>query len=424
MAVISMKHFLEAGVHFGHQTKRWNPKMAPYIYGVKSGIHIIDLRQSLRKLQEAYQYVKEASTQGKPILFVGTKQPIQKIIFEEALRCESPYINFRWLGGFLTNFSTVKQSIGRLQSYEEMAGEDRIYEGILKKEALQIERKREKLDRSLGGVRTLKDVPGMIFIVDCKREHLAVREAQKLGIPIVGVADTNCDPTGIDYVIPGNDDSPRAVKLFANVIATAVLEGKAVRAATAAASKAEEPAPRDDVKAAEGEKEEKKPATRKRVKKAPAGDMKKEPAAAAQKDAGESDSDAKPTEAVKAKAAKKPSAKEKTAEKNVKKPSAKTKTDDEAPKKPSAKTRAKVNATAESKGTKAKKTETSAPQEKFAKEEKPAAETGVSGKKTVKAKTEKTKTKSAAASGKKSKKQESAADDSTATEEKAESNSD
>ena len=240
MAVISMKHFLEAGVHFGHQTKRWNPKMAPYIYGVKSGIHIIDLRQTLRKLQEAYQFVKEASADGKNMLFVGTKQSLQRIVLEEAQRCESPYINFRWLGGFLTNFSTVKQSIGRLQYFEEIAGEEKSYEGILKKEALQIERKREKLERSLGGVRSLKDLPGLIFIIDCKREHLAVREAKKLGIPIVGVADTNCDPSGIDYVIPGNDDSPKAVQLYANVISTAILEGSKARQTALQEIKAED----------------------------------------------------------------------------------------------------------------------------------------------------------------------------------------
>ena len=203
--------------------------MAPYIYGVKSGIHIIDLRQTLRKLQEAYQFVKEASADGKNMLFVGTKQSLQRVVLEEAQRCESPFINFRWLGGFLTNFSTVKQSIGRLQYFEEIAGEEKSYEGILKKEALQIERKREKLERSLGGVRAMKDLPGLIFIIDCKREHLAVREATKLGIPIVGVADTNCDPSGIDYVIPGNDDSPKAVHLYANVISNAILEGSKSR---------------------------------------------------------------------------------------------------------------------------------------------------------------------------------------------------
>ena len=196
-----MKHFLEAGVHFGHQTKRWNPKMAP-ILRCQEGIHIIDLRQTLRKLQEAYQY-KAGQQRRKIDVICWYRQSIQRIVLDEAIRCDSPYINFRWLGGFLTNFSTVKQSIGRLQSFEEIAGEDGAYEGILKKEALQIERKRQKLERSLGGVRTMRDVPGMIFIIDCKREHLAVREAQKLGIPIVGIADTNCDPSGIDHVIPG-----------------------------------------------------------------------------------------------------------------------------------------------------------------------------------------------------------------------------
>ncbi len=262
MAVISMKHFLEAGVHFGHQTKRWNPKMAPYIYGVKSGIHIIDLRQTLRKLQEAYQFVKEASADGKNMLFVGTKQSLQRIVLEEAQRCESPYINFRWLGGFLTNFSTVKQSIGRLQYFEEIAGEEKSYEGILKKEALQIERKREKLERSLGGVRAMKDLPGLIFIIDCKREHLAVREAKKLGIPIVGVADTNCDPSGIDYVIPGNDDSPKAVQLYANVISTAILEGSKARQTALQKIKAEEKTvSEEEVKTAEKSKMSKKKET-------------------------------------------------------------------------------------------------------------------------------------------------------------------
>ena len=259
MAVVSMKHFLEAGVHFGHQTKRWNPKMAPYIYGVKSGIHIIDLRQTLRKLQEAYQYVKQASSEGKSMLFVGTKQSIQRIVLEEANRCDSAYINFRWLGGFLTNFSTVKQSIGRLQSFEEIAGEEGAYEGILKKEALQIERKRQKLDRSLGGVRTMRDVPGVIFIIDCKREHLAVREAQKLGIPIVGIADTNCDPSGIDYVIPGNDDSPKAVQLYANVIATAVIEGRAAREKAINEGKATEKKETSTLKSEDADPKSKKP---------------------------------------------------------------------------------------------------------------------------------------------------------------------
>ena len=229
MAVISMRQFLEAGVHFGHQTKRWHPKMSPYIYGVKNGVHVIDLRQTLIKLKEAYEYVKASAEEGRVPLFVGTKIQIQGIVKEEADRCGSPYINFRWLGGLLTNFGTVKQSIARMKSFEEIAGENGDYEGIIKKEALMMERKRVKLTRSLGGVRNMKSIPSMLFITDCHREQLALKEAQKLGIPVVGVSDTNCDPTGIDFMIPGNDDSPRAVALYANVISTAVMEGLAFR---------------------------------------------------------------------------------------------------------------------------------------------------------------------------------------------------
>jgi small subunit ribosomal protein S2 len=227
MAVISMKTFLEAGVHFGHQTKRWHPNMAQYIYGIKNGVHVIDLRQTLSKLKVAYEYVKVSAAEGRVPLFVGTKTQIQRIVKEEADRCGSPYINFRWLGGLLTNFGTVKQSIARMKTFEEIAGEDGSYEGVIKKEALMMERKRVKLERSLGGVRNMKSVPSILFITDCHKEQLALKEAQKLGIPVIGVADTNCDPTGIDFVIPGNDDSPRAVALYANVISTAVMEGLA-----------------------------------------------------------------------------------------------------------------------------------------------------------------------------------------------------
>lgn len=232
MAVISMKKFLVAGVHFGHQTKRWHPNMAPYIYGIKNGVHVIDLRQTLTKLKEAYEYVKASAEEGRVPLFVGTKIQIQRIVKEEADRCGCPYINFRWLGGLLTNFGTVKQSIARMKTYEEVAGEDGSYEGVIKKEALMMERKRVKLERSLGGVRNMKSVPSMLFITDCHKEQLAMKEAQKLGIPVVGIADTNCDPTGIDFVIPGNDDSPRAVAIYADVIATAVMEGLAARKQT------------------------------------------------------------------------------------------------------------------------------------------------------------------------------------------------
>ena len=255
MAVISMKQFLAAGVHFGHQTKRWHPSMAPYIYGIKNGVHVIDLRQTLTKLKEAYEYVKASAEEGRVPLFVGTKIQIQRIVKEEADRCGCPYINFRWLGGLLTNFGTVKQSIARMKTFEEVAGEDGSYEGVIKKEALMMERKRVKLERSLGGVRNMKSVPSMLFITDCHKEQLALKEAQKLGIPVVGIADTNCDPTGIDFVIPGNDDSPRAVALYANVIATAVMEGLAARKQTRIESITEEKAAAKKAKPAAKAKE-------------------------------------------------------------------------------------------------------------------------------------------------------------------------
>jgi small subunit ribosomal protein S2 len=229
--------------------------MAPYIYGIKNGVHVIDLRQTLTKLKEAYEYVKASAEEGRVPLFVGTKIQIQRIVKEEADRCGCPYINFRWLGGLLTNFGTVKQSIARMKTFEEVAGEDGSYEGVIKKEALMMERKRVKLERSLGGVRNMKSVPSMLFITDCHKEQLALKEAQKLGIPVVGIADTNCDPTGIDFVIPGNDDSPRAVALYANVIATAVMEGLAARKQTRIESITEEKAAAKKAKPAAKAKE-------------------------------------------------------------------------------------------------------------------------------------------------------------------------
>jgi len=262
MAVLSMKQFLEAGAHFGHQTKRWHPAMAPYIYGTKGGIHIIDLRQTLRKLKDAYDFVKKSSAQGQTVLFVGTKPQISRVVREEAERCNMPFVNYRWLGGLLTNFSTVRQSINRLQQYEDMAGEDFSYEGVIKKEALQVERRRVKLEQSLGGVKTMRSLPTMLFVLDAHKEHLAIKEAQKLGLTIVAVADTNCNPNGIDCLIPGNDDSPRAVSLYANVIATAIMEGRGELAqsrkpeasapeAKAAKAKKEDPAPKAPVAEAE-----------------------------------------------------------------------------------------------------------------------------------------------------------------------------
>lgn len=230
MSVVSLKQFIESGVHFGHQTRRWHPKMAPFIYGAKQGIHIIDLRKTLSQLKIAYEYVRDITAQGQTVLFVGTKHQIQDVIKEEAERCGSYFINERWLGGLLTNFNTIRQSVERLKKYEEMAGPNDRYEGFIKKEALQIKRKREKLERSLSGVKEMRILPSAIFLVDCKKEHIAVEEGKKLNIPIIAVVDTNCDPTGIHYPIPGNDDAPRAVRLFTSVIASAVLEGKELKA--------------------------------------------------------------------------------------------------------------------------------------------------------------------------------------------------
>lgn len=228
MAVVSMKQFLEAGVHYGHQTRRWNPKMRPYIFGSRNGIHIIDLQKSLRKLKEAYEFVRDLTARGDTILFVATKPQARDIIREEAQRSKSFYIDERWLGGLLTNFNTIKQSIARLHKIEEMRGEDGSYPGVLKKEALGIEKKRLKLEKALGGIRDMRKLPGALFIIDCKKERIALTEARKLGIPIVAVVDTNCDPDGIDYVIPGNDDAIRAIRLFAGTIADAAIEGHAL----------------------------------------------------------------------------------------------------------------------------------------------------------------------------------------------------
>lgn len=228
MAVVSMKQFLEAGAHFGHQTRRWHPKMKPYIYGAANGIHIIDLQKTLRKLREAYEFVRDISSKGESVLFVGTKLQARDIVMEEAQRSDSFYINERWLGGLMTNFNTIKQSIAKLKRLEEQRDETGAYTGVIKKEALQLEKQRVKLEKGLGGIKEMRRLPGAIFVIDCKKERIALQEAQKLGVPIVAVVDTNCDPDGIDYVIPGNDDAVRAIRLFNFVIANAVLEGRAI----------------------------------------------------------------------------------------------------------------------------------------------------------------------------------------------------
>ena len=230
MSQITMKQLLEAGVHFGHQTKRWNPKMKPYIFGARNGIYIIDLQKTVRYFRSAYSFIKETVAGGDKVLFVGTKKQAQDSIAEEALRAGQYFVNNRWLGGMLTNFSTIKGSIDRLKKIETMS-QDGTYQLITKKEALQLDREKEKLERSLGGIKGMTKMPGAIFVIDPKKEGIAVKEARKLGVPVVAVVDTNCDPDEIDYLIPGNDDAIRAIRLFAARIADACIEGAQAREA-------------------------------------------------------------------------------------------------------------------------------------------------------------------------------------------------
>ena len=225
MAVVSMKQLLEAGVHFGHQTRRWNPKMAKYIFTERNGIYIIDLQKTVKKLDEAYNFVREVSANGGEILFVGTKKQAQESIRDEATRCGMHYVNARWLGGMLTNFRTIRKRIDRLEQLRQMS-EDGTFDLLPKKEVVKLELEIEKLEKFLGGVKDMNQLPQALFIVDPRKERIAVSEARKLNIPIVAIVDTNCDPDEIDYVIPGNDDAIRAVKLIAGAMADAVLEGR------------------------------------------------------------------------------------------------------------------------------------------------------------------------------------------------------
>ncbi|MCW2277913.1 30S ribosomal protein S2 [Heliophilum fasciatum] len=224
MAVISMKQLLEAGVHFGHQTRRWNPKMAPYIFTERNGIYIIDLQKTVRKVDEAYNFIRDVAAQGKKILFVGTKKQAQDSVKEEAERCGMYFVNQRWLGGMLTNFQTIQKRISRLRDLEKMET-DGTFQLLPKKEVAQLIHEKEKLERFLGGIKDMKELPGAVFVIDPRKERIAVAEARRLGIPLVGIVDTNCDPDEIDHVIPGNDDAIRAVKLLTAKMADAVLEG-------------------------------------------------------------------------------------------------------------------------------------------------------------------------------------------------------
>ena len=224
MANITMKELLEAGVHFGHQTKRWNPRMKEYIFGERNGIYIIDLQKTLKMFKEASKFIADLSAEGKTVLFVGTKRQAQDAIAEEATRAGSFYVNQRWLGGLLTNWVTVQKSVKRLKELDEMATDGR-YELLPKKEVIKLERERKHLQANLAGIKNLTRLPDAVFVIDSNKEQIAVREARKLGIPVVAVVDTNCDPTEVDYVIPGNDDALRAIRLFASKVADSVVEG-------------------------------------------------------------------------------------------------------------------------------------------------------------------------------------------------------
>ena len=225
MGVVSMKQLLEAGVHFGHQTRRWNPKMAPYIFTERNGIYIIDLQKTVKKLDEAYAFIKSVAANGDNVLFVGTKKQAGDSVKEEALRAGAYYVNARWLGGMMTNFKTIQRRIARLEQLHTMQ-EDGTFNLLPKKEVVKLELEIEKLEKYLGGIKDMKKLPGALFIVDPRKEKIAVSEAKKLGIPVVAIVDTNCDPDDADYVIPGNDDAIRAIRLISSVLADAVIEGK------------------------------------------------------------------------------------------------------------------------------------------------------------------------------------------------------
>ena len=225
MAVVAMKQLLEAGVHFGHQTRRWDPKMAEYIFQARNGIHIIDLQKTSKKIDEAYAFLKEQVEEGKTVLFVGTKKQAQECVKEAAEKSGMYYVDQRWLGGMLTNFDTIRTRVQRLKDLEKMQ-EDGTFEVLPKKEVILLKKEMEKLERNLGGIKDMEEIPGVIFLVDPKKEHIAVLEAKKLGIPVIGLVDTNCNPEEVDYAIPGNDDAIRAVKLITDVMANAIIEGR------------------------------------------------------------------------------------------------------------------------------------------------------------------------------------------------------
>ena len=255
--VVTIKELLEAGVHFGHQTRRWNPKMKDFIFGERNGIYIIDLQKTHRLLQEALQHVQDLAAQGRTILFVGTKRQAQEAVAEESQRCGMPYVNERWLGGLLTNFVTIRKSLDRLKELEGMSAEGGRHERLTKKEIAQLEKERGKIEKNLKGIKGMKSVPDAVFVIDTRKELIAVQEARKLKIPVIGIVDTNCDPDDVDFVIPGNDDALRAIKLFAGRVADAVIAGRSIRE-----SRVAEAAASGTDKAAADEAERRRPKAR------------------------------------------------------------------------------------------------------------------------------------------------------------------
>jgi small subunit ribosomal protein S2 len=332
-----MRQMLEAGVHFGHQTRYWNPKMAPFIFGERNKIHIINLEKSLPLAREASAFVKATVADGGTVLFVGTKRAAREAVRTHAMRCEMPFVSQRWLGGMLTNYKTIRQSVKRLMTLEQMA-EEGGFEGLTKKEVLGLSREQEKLERSLGGIKKMRSLPDVMFVVDVDHEDIAIREARKLGIPVVAIVDTNCSPEGVDYIIPGNDDAMRAIELYAGVIADAVLEGKASLPEVALGE--------DEFVELDEDGKPKKARAKKKGAKKPAGKKKAAKKTAAKKaPAKKAEAEDKPEEKADAKA------EEKVAAKSEEKAEAKadTKPEEKAEAKPEEKAEAKPEEKAEAK---------------------------------------------------------------------------
>ena len=365
MADVTMRQMLEAGVHFGHQTRYWNPKMAPFIFGERNKIHIINLEKSLPLAREASAFVKATVADGGTVLFVGTKRAAREAVRTHAMRCDAPFVSQRWLGGMLTNYKTIRQSVKRLMTLEAMA-EDGSFEGLTKKEILGLSREQEKLERSLGGIKKMRSIPDVLFVVDVDHEDIAIREARKLGIPVVAIVDTNCSPEGVDYIIPGNDDAMRAIELYAGVIADAVLEGRASLPEVALGEDDfveldEDGKPkktRAKKKAARKPASKKKVAKKATVKKAPAKSEEKaeekaeEDVAAKPEEKAEEKAESKPEEKAEEKAEAKPEKKveKKAEEKAEAKPEKKV--EEKAEKKVAKKTATKVAAKSEEKAEK------------------------------------------------------------------------